>query len=239
MATDRELGDGARTPGPDEYRCLVQGVAVAGPVLLAFSLLDDGDGPQRRRPWRWCGAPRTGRSRRHQGPWERRPAGRRTARRRPLDVGRAGHGAARAGAARPGLVAAARAPGLEGVGAGPPRRRPRGVGDRAASVRRPDPLGLAGRGAGAARRRGLPRSGLVPDREARPAWTGSRLDAGGGEARAWYTVSDEGPATRHLSAWRYRDGACLHLHLSLPGDVPDVDSRLEQGLRAARYGEAL
>jgi hypothetical protein len=44
-ATDRELL--ARAPGPDEWRSILQGAAAVGPVLLAFTLLDDGPGPQR------------------------------------------------------------------------------------------------------------------------------------------------------------------------------------------------
>jgi hypothetical protein len=67
----------------------------------------------------------------------------------------------------------------------------------------------------------------------------ARLEVSPGEARAWYTVRDEGPPTRHLSAWRYRDGACIHLHLSLPGAATGVDAKLETALGVARYGEAL
>jgi hypothetical protein len=44
-ATDRELV--GREPGPDEWRHIVQGAAAVGPVILAFTLLDDGPGPQR------------------------------------------------------------------------------------------------------------------------------------------------------------------------------------------------
>lgn len=34
--TDRELVESKRSPGPEEYRCLVQGAVVAGPVVLVF-----------------------------------------------------------------------------------------------------------------------------------------------------------------------------------------------------------
>jgi len=44
-ATDRELV--GREPGPEEWRSILQGAAAVGPVLLAFTLLDDGPGPQR------------------------------------------------------------------------------------------------------------------------------------------------------------------------------------------------
>jgi hypothetical protein len=44
-ATDRELGQ--RTPEANEWREMLQGAASVGPVILAFTLLDDGPGPQR------------------------------------------------------------------------------------------------------------------------------------------------------------------------------------------------
>jgi hypothetical protein len=69
--------------------------------------------------------------------------------------------------------------------------------------------------------------------------TSPRLEVTASEARAWYTVREEGGPTRHLSAWRYRDRACLHLHLSLPEAEPDAEARLGKGLGLARYGESL
>jgi len=44
-ATDRDLV--GREPGGDEYRHVLQGAAAVGPVILAFTLLDDGPGPWR------------------------------------------------------------------------------------------------------------------------------------------------------------------------------------------------
>lgn len=44
-ATDRELV--GREPGPDEYRHVLQGAAAVGPVIVTFTLLDDGPGPWR------------------------------------------------------------------------------------------------------------------------------------------------------------------------------------------------
>jgi hypothetical protein len=44
-ATDRELV--GREAGPGEWRSLLQGAAAVGPVILAFTLLDDGPGAQR------------------------------------------------------------------------------------------------------------------------------------------------------------------------------------------------
>ncbi len=45
--TDRELGPGGRAPAPDEFRALLQGAAAVGGLVVAFTLLDDGDGPHR------------------------------------------------------------------------------------------------------------------------------------------------------------------------------------------------
>lgn len=47
QATDRELV--GKEPGPDEWRHLLQGAAAVGPLVVAFSLLDNGPGPQRER----------------------------------------------------------------------------------------------------------------------------------------------------------------------------------------------
>jgi hypothetical protein len=44
-ATDRDLVD--REPAPDEYRHVLQGAAAVGPVIVAFTLLDDGPGAWR------------------------------------------------------------------------------------------------------------------------------------------------------------------------------------------------
>jgi hypothetical protein len=44
-STDRALV--GREPGPDEFRHLLQGAAAVGPLVLAFTLLDQAPGPQR------------------------------------------------------------------------------------------------------------------------------------------------------------------------------------------------
>jgi hypothetical protein len=45
--TDRELGPGGRTAEPDVFKALLQGAASVGGLVVAFTLLDDGDGPHR------------------------------------------------------------------------------------------------------------------------------------------------------------------------------------------------
>lgn len=46
-ATDRDLV--GREPGEDDYRHVMQGAAAIGPVILAFTLLDDAPGPWRAK----------------------------------------------------------------------------------------------------------------------------------------------------------------------------------------------
>jgi hypothetical protein len=45
VASDRELA--GREPAPQEWRHVLQGAAAVGPIVLVFSLLDNGPGPQR------------------------------------------------------------------------------------------------------------------------------------------------------------------------------------------------
>jgi hypothetical protein len=234
-ATDRELVESGRTPGPDEYRCLVQGVALAGPLLLAFSLLDDGDVPQREAALALV----TGASHR---PAQPHPPGDGEPARRddtdpsawgvrdaePLELGLPGSAWSLLldlpgwRVARP--VASAGGQGISVVG----RRPSDGLILSAALLESTGPRSAEACRAGDWAR--IEKLEGVGD---------ARLEASTGEARAWYTVRDEGPATRHLSAWRYRGGTCIHLHLSLPAAGPGTDASLENGLGAARYLEAL
>jgi hypothetical protein len=209
---------------------------VAGPLLLAFSLLDDGDGPQRPLALALV------RGATH------RPAPRRPPEPPGQPIGR-GHGDPSTWAVRGGEPLELGLPGkawsllldLPGWRVAEPLRRLDGSGVSAIGQRVTD---------------GLILSAVLADSQGRrsaegcrdPDWSRirtldgvgeARLEADAGEARAWYTVHDEGLPTRHLSAWRYRDGACLHLHLSLPAVEPGVDASLEKALGVARYGEAL
>jgi hypothetical protein len=237
VVTDRELAGETRPLEPDEYRCLLQGVAVAGPLALAFSLLDDGDGPHREValglvrgavlhpeqppvPAESTSEP-PGRSQANPSTWARRGA-------EPLEVGLPGK-------------AWSLLLDLDGWAVAEPMHRLDGSGVSVIGQRPGDGLILSaslvgaagGRSAETCRERDWARiAGL--DGVGDP-----RLELTAGEARAWYTVRGEGPATRHLSAWRYRDGTCIHLHLSLPGSVPGVEATLERGLAVVRYGEAL
>jgi hypothetical protein len=236
-ATDRELAEAKRLPGPDQYRCLVQGAAVAGPLVLAFTLLDDGDGPQRElalalvrgathRPVPASDPPAppsepTGRTHADPSTWAIHGD-------EPMELGLPGK-------------AWSLLLDLPGWSVKEPMRRFDGSGVSVIGQRQADGLILSVAMVDSQGRRS-PESCRDPDwsRIGKLAGVGdARFEVSAGEARAWYTVRDEGPPTRHLSAWRYRDGACIHLHLSLPGAEPGVDARLQRALGAARFGEAL
>jgi hypothetical protein len=236
-ATDRTLAEGDRAREPDQYRGLVQGAAVAGPLLLAFTLLDDGGGPQRatalalvrgaiHRPAPAPHPPEppsepTGRTHADPSTWAIHGA-------EPLELGLPG----RAWSLRlelPGWSVAEPMRRFDGSGVSVIARRPADGLILSASL-----VGSTGlRSAESCRDRDWPRIEKL-ERVGQ-----ARLEVGAGEARAWYTVRDEAGATRHLSAWRHRDGACIHLHLSRPGVEPGDDAGLERALGAARYGESL
>ena len=239
--TDRELMETRRAAGPDDYRCLLQGAVVAGPLVIAFSLLDDGDGPHRE--------PALGllRGARHRPVEAQRPAERPS---EPADRSHADSSSWGLRGAEPlELALPGRAWGLlldlAGWNVAEPMRRLDGSGVTVIGRRQEDGLILTAslveageqRGVEACRARDWDRIGTL-DGVGEP-----RVEVTSVEARAWYTVSEKatprGPPSRHLSSWRYREGACIHLHLSLQEDQPGVEGRLLRALGAVRYGEAL
>lgn len=232
-ATDWELAGSRSPPDPDQYRCLVQGAVVAGPLLLAFTLLDDGEGPQRSAA---LALVRGASHRPASGSRPGAPAGR-------------GHGDPSTWMVPGAEPLELELPGrawsvlldLPGWRVAEPMRRSDGSGISIIGQREADGLLLSASLADSQGRRSA-EACRDPDWSRIRALDGvgaARLEARAGEARAWYSWRNDGPPTRHLSAWRYRDGACLHLHLSLPAAEPGVDARLEEALGVARFGEAL
>ena len=118
-ATDRDLV--RREPRADEWRHVLQGAAAVGPVIVAFTLLDDGPGPQREELLELV---RSARSRRR----------RRAARR--------GAGGARARSRTRRTLSAARRVARAALGGA--RRSPRVPGRRAAGRRRARPAYVLG-----------------------------------------------------------------------------------------------
>jgi hypothetical protein len=235
--TDRELAEAGVPAGPDDYRCLVQGAVVVGPLVLAFSLLDDGAGPDREVA---LALVRGALHRPPPPPRPAEPASEPPGRRHADPSGWSLRGAEPLELALPGRAWSLLLD-LEGWKVADPRRRFDGSGVTVIGQRREDGLLFSAslveaaglRSAESCRERDWGRMAKVE------GLTSSRLEVTAGEARAWYTVSEEAGPSRHLSAWRYRDGACLHLHLSLPVAEPGAEARLQQGLGVARYGEAL
>jgi hypothetical protein len=228
-ATDRELLPGGRAPEPDEYRCLVQGAAVVGGLLLPFTLLDDGDGPHR------AVALEVVRRARHQPP------------------GAPGAGPARAGRAEPAVrpvtvaypgKAWAVAVDLPGFEVDPPQVRPDGrlvallghheeTGVVASLV-----LTEAGtrRTAAACAEGDWHRlSALLPE-------VAGRAPPSGPSPRAAYLVRElrgKRVDQQNLSAWWYRDGVCVHAHVSLMGYEPGDLPALERVLASVGFDEPL
>jgi hypothetical protein len=239
--TDRELVESMGAAGPDDYRCLLQGAVVAGPLVIAFSLLDDGDGPHREPALSLL------RGAEHRPAAAQRPAG------RPSEPAGRSHADPSSWGLRDVEPLELSLPGkawsllldLAGWNVAEPMHRLDGSGVTVIGRRQEDGLILTAslvdaggqRGVEACRARDWGRIGTL-DGVGEP-----RLEVTSVEARAWYTVSEKagprGPPSRHLSSWRYRDGACIHLHLSLPEDEPGVEGRLLRALGAVRYGEAL
>ena len=235
--TDRDLVESKRTPAPDEYRCLLQGAVVAGPVVVVFSLLDDGEGPHRaqvlglvrgasHRPAAAGPSPRassepTGRSHADPATW-------------PV------HGHEPLELALPGRAWSLLLD-VAGWKVADPLSRLDGSGVSVIGQRDDDGLVFSASLVDAAGRKGAEACRAADwERISQLEGVGElRLQGTGEEARAWYTVKGDGEPTRHLSAWRYRDGACIHLHLSLPRATAGVEAALEQALGVARYGESL
>jgi hypothetical protein len=251
-ATDRELGPGGRTPGPEEYRCLVQGVAAVGGLTLSFTLLDDGDGPHR------AAALAVVRGARHL------PLGAGPEAQAKAAEGQAGSPKAQAAPeeAVPGAPPASVAPAgsattlaypgkgwavaieLPGFTVEPPQRRPDG---RLVSlVAHHEATGLVAslvlsdagtRRTAAACAEGdwLRLSAFVPE-------IAGRAPPAGPRPRAEYLVRDlrgQRVDQQNLSAWWYRDGVCVHAHVSLMGFEPGDLPAMQRVLATVRFDEPL
>jgi hypothetical protein len=225
-ATDRALL--GREPGPDEWRHVLQGAAAVGPVILAFTLLDNGPGPHRAHLLDVV------RSARHEGGDEQEE----TAEIDPVPGART-------------LPLRVAAPGkswsvlvdLPGFRIGV-RRAAQG---RAALVLGIDPqtdlvASITVRAAGSAKDAAACRDADMSALSlARPDVAGLRVAAGDPAARAWYTVpaGADGPAQTNAHAFLHRDGLCANVHVSkIQPDAGDA-ARIEAILSSVRFGEDL
>jgi hypothetical protein len=225
-ATDRELV--GREVGPGEWRNILQGAAAVGPVILAFTLLDDGPGPQRTQ---LLDVVRTARhladgeeDRDEVGEVEALPDEPTL----PLRVAWPGKtwavlvdlpefrvGIRRGAPALPPAVLAVD-PGSGIVATVSLREAPRA---RDAAACRAEAL--------AAITRGIPRVSAVQLGEGSPA-------------RASYVVtSEQGVAALHAHAFLSRDGLCANVHVSKAEPSAEDPARVEAILSSVRFGEDL
>jgi hypothetical protein len=228
-ATDRELL--GRAPGPDEWRNIVQGAAAVGPVLLAFTLLDNGPGPQRRQLLELV---RTARHAADGAPPETTlevdpiPADRTV----PLRVAWPGKSWAVL-VDLPGFTAGARRggewPGPFVVGVHPEN----GIVVSISLL----PAGAAADAGGCRDDAMAAIATAIPEL----ADVVSPAVAPGG-ARAEYTVSAASQGSvvqRNAHLFLYRDGLCANVHLSKADPEPGDLERMEAILASVRFGEDL
>jgi hypothetical protein len=248
QVTDRTME--GKTPKEGEYRHLIQGAAAVGPLLVAFTLLDNGAGPHRRqilevvRTARITGAGGTG------------GGGQPSARAAP-EGGGTGGGDERLSGFEPDPGAGTvplvvEDPGkrvsalvdLPGFKMFRPRASEDGKGlvvlgqnpetGIVASVILRDAPGLDAR---ACRDEALARI-----RKATPELTDIATRDAGGVARAAYMLSElNGQPMRqqHAHAFAARNGVCVNLHLSKAEPVAEDRERFEKILASLRFGEAL
>jgi hypothetical protein len=225
-ATDRTLV--GRDPGPEEWRHVIQGAAEVGPIVLAFTLLDNAAGPHRQmlldvvREARHVEAPEA------EGVEMEDDPGARTV---PLRVEISG---------KPWAVLVD----LPGFRMYKPRRSDDGTG---VLVLGQDPRsGLVASvilrpAAGAADAAGCRDADLPRIRDAAELLD-LRVASAGASARAAYAISAPGaPEVRqeHGHAWLEREGICANVHVSKMAPGPGDAEAMERILSSARFGEDL
>jgi hypothetical protein len=232
-ASDRSLA--GRPVGKEEYRHLLQGAAVVGRVLLAFTLLDNGPGPQRDAALELV---RT--ARHHPAPGEDPAAGDEAgagfevdpdARTVPLVVSRPEKRVTvlvdlpgfrmfkpRRGADGTSLLVLGEDPGSGMV----------------ASIMLRDGPGMDSRACRA--------DALARIRKAAPGLTALRESEADGAARVEYALDElRGRKIRqaHAHAFLAREGVCVNLHLSKADPGPEDAARFEKIIGSLRFGESL
>ncbi len=234
-ATDRELV--SKAPGPGEWKHLVQGAAAVGPLLVAFTLLDNAPGPQRdellgvvRGARHVAGA--EGEDDAEADGSDEGPSPDPDAATVPLRVEIRG---------KPWSVLVD----LPGFRMFKPRAP--GGGAEAFVVGHDPDRGIVAsvivRGAERARDAAACREAdLDRIRAAHPSLAKLELAASGDVARASYVMPDLGgkPIPQlHGHAWLYRDGVCADVHVSKAAPDPDDAAALGRILASVRYGAEL
>jgi hypothetical protein len=223
QATDRTLVGGPKPAG--EWLHVVQGAVAVGRVILAFTLLDDADGPQRRlvldalRDARQAPPPEE----------EAEPAV--VLGSEPLEVGLPGRSWSVL-LDLPGFAAEAPRPDEEGRGVLALAADTRS--NAVASVLVSERGGL--RDAAGCRAQDLARIRAAVGIADLRVWEEGEV------ARARYLVpGTDGRAIRqlHVHAWRHRDGACVAVHLSWMDPDPGDEAALERIVATLRMAESL
>jgi len=226
-ATDRTLQ--GKEPGPEEWRHVIQGAAAVGPLVLAFTLLDNAEGPQRGALLELVRGARYLPGGEEPGEAMELDPDVRTV---PLRVGIGG---------RPWAVLVD----LPGFRMFKPQTSDDGASvlvlgqDPASGVVASVILRPAGaaRDAAACREADLPRI-----RVAAPELAELRLASAGPAARASYALERPGAGAvreEHGHAWLQREGLCANVHLSKMAPVPEDAEVMERILASVRFGEDL
>jgi hypothetical protein len=228
-ATDRELV--GKEPGPEEWRHVIQGAAAVGRVVVAFTLLDNADGPQRqalldvirRARHRPEAAAQAGGVEPELDP---------DAETVPLRVPASG-GSWSVLVDLPGFRMLKPQEGDDGMGRHVLGQHPES-GIVASVILRP-----AGRARDAA---GCRDADLARIRDATPSLAEVRLSEAAPAARAAYAITGaRGAAVRqeHGHAWLHRDGVCANVHVSKMAPAAGDLEALERILASVRFGEEL
>lgn len=229
-ATDRTLE--GKEPGPEEWRHVVQGAAEVGALVLAFTLLDNEDGPQRREVLEVVGAAR------HLPP---REGEQQAAEDMELDPGANTVPLRVEIRGKPWAVLVD----LPGFRMFKPRRSDDGTGvlvlgqDPGSGVVASVILRPAGpaRDAAGCRDADLPRI-----RDAAPELLELRLASSGASVRASYELAAPGAAQVHQEhghAWLQREGICANVHVSKVAPGPQDAAVMDRILSSVRFGEDL
>jgi hypothetical protein len=227
-ATDRSLA--GRQPGPEEWRHVIQGAAAVGPLVLAFTLLDNGEGPQRETLLDVVRSARHVDASPDSGASEEMEAdpGARTV---PLRVEIIG---------KPWAVLVD----LPGFRMFKPKRSDDGAG---VLVLGQDPTsGMVAsvilRPAGGARDAAGCRDADLPKIRDASELIELRVAGAGVAARASYAIAAPGSSKvrqEHGHAWLEREGICANVHVSKMAPAPGDAETMDRILSSARFGEDL
>lgn len=229
-ATDRDLV--GKEPGPGEFRHVLQGAAAVGPLVVAFTLLDNGPGPQRER---FLDLVRGARHAPEKAGTGGPPGGMELdpdAETVPARVAHPGKAWAVL-VDLPGFTMFKPRASHDGQEVAVLGQNP-GTGVVASVILRP---ARGARDAAACRD-----ADLAKVRAGVPALRDLRVGAVAASARAAYGVAElngQPLPQAHAHAWLWRDDVCVNVHVSKTEPAVEDVERMERILASARFGEDL